>query len=199
MSTVSKPYGLKPLKKQGSQPNGGAIREFKMTTNSSAGIFTGDPVAINSGSPVAAAATPTTTRGTSTPVGVCVGVRYTDPVTKCEMHAAYLPANAITNGYTNVYIKVDEDPDTLYLIKADETVAASALGKNAPLVIGSGDTVYGLSGVSLDGSLVATTATLAVRIVDFYTAPGSDVGDAYTECIVRWNAGVHAYTNSTGG
>lgn len=200
MAATATPYGMKPIKMIGSQAFPAAMREFAMTTNSATAVYFGCGITLNSGQPANLAVTPTTTRGTSTPVGVCMGVRYTDPVTKCEQHAQYLPANAITNGYTNVFIKVCDDPDALFLIQSDETVAATALGSNAALAsVTTGSTTYGTSTMVLDGSTVATTATLAVRIVGFATAPGSTVGDAFTDCIVKWNQGVHAYQNATGG
>lgn len=200
MSTTAAPYGLKPVKKIGSVSFPGAMIEIAHTTNSATGIFYGDIVAINGGNPVAGAATPTTTRGTSTPVGVCVGVRYTDPTTKQEHHAQYLPANAVTNGYTNIYIKVVDDPDAVFMVQADGAVTAAKLGYNAALKnFGAGSTTTGKSAVSLDSATVATTATLAVRIVGFSTLSGDAAGDAYTNVLVKFNQGVHAYQNATGG
>jgi hypothetical protein len=126
MSTVAAPYGLKPIKLIGSQPFSAAMREIAMTINSANGIFMGDLVNIAAGQPTSVAATPTTTAGVNTPVGVCVGVRYTDPVMKQEQHNTFLPANAITNGYTKVWIKVVDDPDVLFLVQADGAVTRSA-------------------------------------------------------------------------
>lgn len=200
MSTISAPYGLKPIKLIGSQPFAAATREIAMTTNSASAIYTGSAVTLNSGQPAIITGTPTTTRGTTTPVGVCVGVSYTDPTLKYEMFAQYLPANAVNLGYTNIKIKIVDDPDCLFMIQADGAVAATARGLNAALAnVGAGSTTYGTSTMQLSASSAAATATLAVRIVDFWTAPGSTVGDAYTDVIVKWNSGVHAYQNATGG
>jgi len=71
------------------------------------------------------------------------------------------------------------------------------LGANFAVVQGSGSTSTGNSAVSLDASTVATTNTLPLRLIDFWTSPDSAVGDAFTDCIVKWNAG-HAYGNTTG-
>lgn len=200
MSATSTPYGLRPVKMIGSQPFAGAMIEVPMTTNSATAIFSGDTVAINTGTAVAGAVTPTTTRSTSTPVGICVGVRYTDPVNKQELHNTYLPANAITNGYTNVFIKVVDDPDAIFQIQADGAVAATNLGTNGQLGnFGAGSTTTGNSKIQLVSGTLATTATFAVRIVGFATAPGSVAGDAYTDVLVKFNQGVHAYLNATGG
>lgn len=200
MSTIAAPYGMKPIKMIGSQAFAAALRDVPMTANSATAIYLGSAIALNSGSAVNIAATPTTTRGTSTPVGVCMGIEYVDPVNKQLMFGQYLPANAVNSGYTNIKIKVFDDPDGLFMIQATGAVAASARGSNAALAsVTSGSATYGISNMTLDAATVATTATLAVRIVDFWDAPGSTVGDAFTDVIVKWNQGVHAYLNATGG
>jgi len=199
MSATASPYGLLPVKLIGSQVYAGSIREFAMTTNSSTAIFCGDLINLTTGQPAAVTSSPTTTYGTSTPVGVCVGVRYQDPTMGYYLNGMYLPADAITNGYKNVFIQVVDDPDTIFRIQADDTVAATALGKNAPIAYTVGSTTTGRSKVALDASAIATTNTLALRIVGFPDEPGSKVGDAFTDCFVKFNQGVHAYQNATGG
>lgn len=199
MATVSAPYGLKPIKLIGSQPFAAAMREIAMTVNSANGIFTGDLVNITTGQPTSITATPTTTANTATPVGVCVGVRYTDPVMKQELHNSYLPANAITNGYTKVWIKVVDDPDVLFMVQADGVVARAKIGQNAPLGnFSAQSTVTGNSKVNLTSASIAATATLAVRIVDCVESTTSTAGDAFTDLYVKFNTGVHAYNNATG-
>ena len=81
--------------------------------------------------------------------------------------------------------------------QADGSVAQTALGANFAIVQSSGSTSTGVSGVNLDASTVATTNTLPLRLVDFYTGPNSSIGDSFTDCIVKWNAG-HQYANTTG-
>lgn len=199
MSAISSPFGLRPIALIGSQPYAGAIREVPMTVNSAVGIYQGDLVSINAGTAIAAAATPTTTRDTKTPVGVCVGVRFTDPVLHQEQHDTFLPAGAITAGYTNVWIKIADDPDALFAVQADGAVVATLQGMNAQLTnFGAGSNTTGNSGVKLLASSPALTATFAVRIVDFVRDYNNKPGDAYTMCIVKFNQGVHAYQNATG-
>src|SRR3990167_3435933 len=114
MSAINAPFGLRPIMLIGGQHYAGSIREIKMTANSATGIFTGDLVSVTSGERAAATATPTTTVGANTPVGVCVGVRYTDVNMKHEVHSQFFPAGGITTGHTNVFIKVADDPDLLF-------------------------------------------------------------------------------------
>src|SRR5512139_167303 len=188
MATVASPYGLRPYNMLGGRPNnGGAMREIPMTVNSADAIYTGDVVLIgasSAGQPTAAAATVTTSTGGV--AGVCVGVSYVDPTLKYQVFANYLPANAVNLGYTNIKVMVNDDPDQLYVVQAAGSVAATVRGKFAALENFGGNTATGQSTVRL--STPANTATLAVRIVDFV-----DAGSAYTDCIVRFNQGVHMY------
>ena len=69
-------------------------------------------------------------------------------------------------------------------------MAATARGRFAAIENFGGNTRTGLSSVRL--STPANTATLAFRIVDFV-----DAGSAFTDCIVKFNQGVHMYYNTT--
>lgn len=198
MAATAAPFGLRPVKKLGGGYNTNALREIKMATNSATAIFTGDLVSVVLGQPAAATATPTTTASANTPTGVCVGVRYTDPVLKQELHAQYLPANAVNLGYTNIYVKIVDDPDMLFMVQADGAVTLANIGRNAPLGNFGGSTTTGNSSVRLVSASIAVTATLAVRIVDILTDGQNAPGDAYTNVIVKFNHGVHAHQNATG-
>jgi hypothetical protein len=213
MAAVASPYGLRPYQLIGSQFNNtSAVREIAMTTNSSLNIFQGDVVVISGGQPNTITNTPgliTLTAGTTAGVlGVCAGFRYIDPTMKYQIHNNWLPANAITNGYTQVYIKVYEDPDALFVIQGNAQIsgtlatALAVIGKNATLTYAVGSTVNGNSAVSLTTSTIATTNTFAVRIVDFYwgqsaiaSAPlgNTSATDLFPDMIVKWNFGAHSY------
>ena len=56
----------------------------------------------------------------------------------------------------------------------------------------------GRSKNALDASTVATTNTLPLRILGFVESGESTAGDAYTDLIVKFNAGMHLYDNATG-
>jgi hypothetical protein len=204
MAATATPFGLKPINMIGGQSfNGGVIREYKLPSNVAAAYYTGAVMYMNTNgvvTPVAATPTAGTTAGV---LGVCVGVRYTDPNLKYTVFAQYLPSGAITAGYSDVFIRVCDDPDQLYMIQADTAVgsktngARGAIGQNAPLKTFTGSATTGLSQTALDtGSnwgTCASTNTLAMRIVDIYTPD-----DTYPEVIVKFNQGVHSYYFSTG-
>ena len=199
MSTVQAPYGLRPINLIGGQSfTGGTIRKYYMTTNSATGIFFGDVVSISDGQPSALTATPTTS--SVGVVGVCVGVQYTDPTLKYSQWAQFLPANAVNSGYTNIYVSVIDDPDQLYQVQADGPVTAADIGNNAALGnFSNGSVTSGNSKVNVSAT-TANTSTLAVRIVDLVDgAPTfSTPGDLFTDCIVKFNFGVHSYYQSAG-
>ena len=69
---------------------------------------------------------------------------------------------------------------------------------NAALKTFTGSTTTGNSALALDSGTIANTSTLAVRIVDFVESTTSTAGDAYTDCIVMWNLGVHSYMQADG-
>ena len=224
MATVSSPYGLKPISLIGGQSfTGGTIREYQLTYNNSAPIFNGDLVALGTssntpGMPTVVTSTPTTS--STGIVGVCVGVRYqlAGQQLGYPLYAQYLPANAITAGYTNVFVRVIEDPDQLYQVQAAGSVTYTSIGKTAALGNFSGgtssttgNTTSGDSVINVTGSLssgvltVANTSALAVKIVDLVNSSStfggnfpSNPGDAYTDLIVKLNFGVHSYYQSAG-
>lgn len=204
MASSATPFGLKPVNLIGGQSfNGGAIREYLLPSNVAAAYYTGSVIYMNTnGVPTGITATPTagTTAGI---LGVCVGVRYTDPTLKYTVFGQYLPSGAYTAGYRDIYIRVCDDPDQLYSIQAATAVgsktngARGAIGQNAALSGFSGSATTGLANTALDtganwGSC-ASTNTLAMRIVDIITPD-----DTYPEVLVKFNQGVHSYLFSTG-
>lgn len=188
MATVASPYGFKPVRMLGNQPYSGGTTEFSLISNVATAFFKGAPVSIASGVVTPCAATPTTTASTSTPIGIFMGCSYIDPVSKQYRNAHYLPAGAITAGYTNVKLYIADDPDLIFQIQADAPVALTAIGSNITIQDFTGSTVTGMSDMSADVGGLATTATLALRIVGVV-----DPGAAYTDILVKWNHGVHHY------
>jgi hypothetical protein len=205
MAIVSSPYGLRPVNLIGGQVFAGSFREFKLSTNNSAAIYNGDIIQLTSaGNPQSLSATPTagTTAGI---VGVCIGVRYVTPALYQPQYAQYLPSGAITAGYADVFIRVVDDPDTLFYVQGSAAFgtltngAAGAVGKNAALGNFGGSTFTGNSTVNLvvgtNGGSLANTATLAMRVVDVAEESATD---AFPDLIVKFNQGTHSYYFATG-
>ena len=215
MATFSGPYGLKTINLIGGQAfNGGVIREIPLTVNNTAAIYNGDLVqlgAASAGQPTVVTATPTTSSVGLT--GVCVGVRYqlSGQQLGYPLYAQYLPAGAINAGYTNIFIRIMDDPDCLFQVQSLGSITAASIGKTIALANFTGGTSSTTGNTSTGNSVVAlassaaNTSALACKIVDLVndnsTFGGnfpSNPGDAYTDCIVKLNFGVHAYYQSAG-
>ena len=104
---------------------------------------------------------------------------------------AYRPASTALD----YYVLVNDDPEVEFLVQADNnyggvsgtTVPVAAVGKNANLKSGTGSVYTGLSGWQLDSNTIATTSTLQLNIVGFYTDSANLPGNLYAKLIVRLN------------
>lgn len=191
MATVATPTGAEPigtLSASGSYT--GKIRHIKIASGYAANIFYGDFVKlVNTG-------TVEKDTGTTalTPVGVFVGAAYTDPSTKQLTFSQMWPTGTVA---ADAVAYVVDDPNVLMQMQADEAIAQTGLGNNVAVVQTAGSTDIGRSKNAVDGSTIATTNTLPLRIVDFVSGPDSAVGDTYTDVIVKFNVG-HQYITTTG-
>ena len=198
MATTAAPYGLKAVNLVGGQPYAGSTRQLKIASGYAANIYNGSVVSIVAAGTVEivsevgsnADAFPAGT------VGVFVGCSYTDPGTKQKLFKQYWPAGTVAS---DAVAYVIDDPDVVFQIQADDTLAQTALGINIPVVNPTaGDTVTGNSTMAADASAIAVTNTLAFKIIDFVDSTTSSVGDTYTDILVKFNPLSHAYTNGTG-
>lgn len=219
MASTASPYGLRPINMIGGAPyNGGGAREYKIVADTTA-FFFGDVIQLTtaglpqriSTTPVAIKIPATSADATAGIMGVCVGVRYVNPATKQSIWGQYLPANAVTAGYSEMFVYVNDDPRQIYQIQGSAALGTfnsgtsgsgwpGAIGKNAALGnFGSSNTTTGLSSVNLvvgaNGGSLAVTSTLAMRIVDVVRGTESD---AFPEFLVKFNVGVQSYDNSLG-
>ena len=152
---------------------------------------------IGASAPTLGAATPTTTRDGNTPWGIVTGFRFnTAPGTAPFGYNDYLPANAITAGFKNIYIQYIPAVTAIMVIQATaNTGASTAIGKNAAITYTAPDAVRKVSKIALNAATIATTNTLALKIVGF--AGGTDT-DTIPNYLVVWNQNVHAWSNILG-
>lgn len=221
MALTASPYGLKPVSLLGSQfNNGSAVREYKVAADTTA-FYVGALIVLSAaGLPAVVASSPVAnlllasagnaTAGTPGIVGVCTGIRYVNPGTKQPLWGQTLPINATTAGFTEIWVQVYEDYDAVFQIQGSVGLGTlnsgtngsgwpAAVGKNAALGNFGGNATTGLSTMNLvvgaNGGSLAATATLAMRVVDVVRGTESDT---YPEFLVKFNVGVHSYTNSLG-
>jgi hypothetical protein len=191
MATTATPMGAEPtdtLSASGSFT--GKVRHIKVASGYGTAIFYGDFVKlVNTGT-----VEKDTGTTTATPVGVFVGCAFTSPSTGELTFSQYFPASTVAS---DIVAYVVDDPNVLMRMQSDEAIAQTGLGNNAAVVQTAGSTSIGRSKNAVDGSSIATTNTLPLRIIDFVDGPTSAVGDTYTDVIVKFNAG-HQYSNTTG-
>lgn len=184
--TVSAPYGLKPVNLIGGQVNAGSTRQIPIASGYATSIFNGDVVKLSSDG-VLVKETGTTT---ATPVGVFMGVSYTDPVLKYKIFSQYYPADTVAS---DIVAYVVDDPDALFKVAVVSGttvvagVARTVVGNNVALVQNAGDANTGNSAVAVLSTSAATTASLPIRIIDVVPETVDTSGN-YTEVIVKWNA-----------
>jgi methyl coenzyme M reductase alpha subunit len=106
------------------------------------------------------------------------------------------PAGGIASGVKNVKFKIMDLQTVVMRVQSSGSVAATAIGMNAALVVGAGNAATGDSTFAA-GAAAATTG-IALRIVGFPDMPGSVPGDAFTDLLVMWNIGVHRLGNPLG-
>jgi len=191
MATTAAPYGARPINTTSASGSyTGKVQHIKIASAYGTAIFYGDFVKL------VTAGTVEKDTGTTacTPIGIFMGCKYTDSTTNQMTFNQQWPASMAAS---DAMAYVVTDPEVLFQMQGDEAVAQAALGANSAVVQTAGSTSIGNSKNAVDGSTVATTNTLPVKIVDFVDGPTSSVGDAYTDVIVKFNVG-HQLTNTTG-
>ena len=196
--TVDAPYGLKPVNLIGGQVFAGATRLMEIASGYATNIFFGDLVKrISDGTIEKDAGT-----ATATPVGVFMGVQFTNGSTGQVQQQQFYPASQSIVSGTKIFAVVADDPDTLFqaAVVSGTTVITgvgiTSIGNNASLVQNAGSTTTGNSAVAILDS-TATTNTRPIRIIDVVRDTAT-AADNFPEVIVKINATMHQYNNSTG-
>lgn len=200
MATVAAPYGFKPVNRIDGLPYSGVFRQIKIASTYGTNIFNGSVVAIATAGTLEIVDKVGSSAGNVFPagtVGIFVGCSYTD-ATYGLTFKNYWPSGTIA---TDAVGYVIDDPNVLFQVQCAGSLAQTDLGANAILnavqSTSTGSTVTGNSNTAINPT-TATTATYAFKIVDFVKGPTSTVGDAYTDVLVKFNPGSHAYLTALG-
>ena len=161
----------------------------------------GDAVKL-AGDARAATGAPTVTRAgaTDVPVGIVVGILFTGVGDLTNMPPVNdLNTPVYRRASTDRYLLVCDDPNIVYEVQyAGTSVSAATItsnvGLNGQFTTTAGSTTSGASGMQLDSSGLATTATLPLKIVGFPNRPDNIPGDTYFSYFVKLNGS----TNSSG-
>lgn len=165
--------GLIPVRRGSNTPYSGGVSRYYVSASDSTAIFIGDPVVMDNTNAETPGKYPTVKRATlaanNQTIGPMIAVQPVTDETKntAPTFLTYRPASVAA------YVLVADDPDQEFIVAedADTTpIAATALGNLGILITGTGSTIYGTSGLTLDSSGfaagVATGQYLLLGLVD---------------------------------
>ena len=200
MATTATPYGLKAVNHIGGTPYAGSTRLLPIASGYAVNIYNGSVVLIAAAGTIEIV-TDLGNNADQFPagvIGVFVGVTYTDPNSGTVVFRQNWPTGTVAD---DAQAYIIDDPDVVFMAQADGAVTQADLGQNTNFAAvqstTTGDTTNGNSNSAVS-STTAATATIAFRIVDFVDSPTSTVGDAFTDLLLKFNAGIHSYDNATG-
>lgn len=177
MTATSAPFGLRPAM----HGSGGVIRPSRHVIDAgyTTALYKGSPVIVHTDGNINLAAA-----NSGRIDGVFVGCEYTDATGKRNV-SNYWPGTA---GATNIVAWVYDDPNLIYEIQANATMAIGTRGGGYGVAAspGSGSTLTGISTASLDVA-TAATGTKQFLIVDIAAGEDNAWGDTYP--IVRVKLG----------
>jgi hypothetical protein len=176
MSATSAPFGLRPAFHPSGLDRAQALAGG-IASGYASNILKGQPVEYSAGTGNIIPVT-----GTEAFSGAFAGVEWTDTTGRRRV-SNYWPANtAYQAGSCVAYFY--NDPNIVYEIQADGSVAQTAVGNEANFSnLTAGSTTTGLSQCTISSTLVGTGVQGQVRIVDIAPYVDNNWGDAYT--IVR--------------
>lgn len=200
MATTASPYGLKAVNHIGGTPYAGATRLLPIASGYGTNIYNGSVVAIVAAGTIEIV-TDLGNNADQFPdgvIGVFVGCTYTDPNLGTVVFRQNFPTGTVAD---DIQAYIVDDPEVIFMAQADGAVTQADLGQNTNFAAvqstTTGDTTTGNSNSAVS-STTAVTGTIAFRIVDFVDSPTSTVGDAFTDLLIKFNAGIHSYTRAAG-
>jgi hypothetical protein len=195
MASVSRINGFRLAKTFGDELTG-QVETFFVPASDASVIMVGDAVKLL-GDARAASGVPTVTRvsgATDIPVGVVVGISF-----EGQGDAQNIPPVNDLNtpiyrrASTDRYLLVCVDPNAVYEVQASQTSQAAAtvtgwVGSNASFLVNAGNTTTGASGLQVDTSTAAVTATLPLKIIGIPNRPDNVPGDTFINLYVKLNS-----------
>ena len=170
MANLSRPTGLKVAKSVVGRAAQGQTETFAVLASDGTALFVGDIVkSAGTADANGVQAITRITANTDLPLGVIVGfvVDYTNLNTPSQYRTAS----------TLRYALVNVDPTTVYEVQATGTTVVADVGLNAGVTFTAGSTSTGISGMELDATTKAATATLPLKIIGWVQRPDVDVTD----------------------
>jgi len=188
MANADAPRGFAPRSSNG-LPWCGQVNEYFIDGGSDAtATFIGDLVKLSGSAETDGTPHVEQAAATNAVVGVVVGFR-PDPDNQTRNWRV---------ASTDRYVLVADDPNQVFEAQEDSDGAALAVtdtSNNINVIVGSGSTTTGLSGMELDSSSVNTTATLPIKLLRMINREDNAIGNQ-AQWLVKINN--HQYGSHTG-
>ena len=183
--------GLSPVHYLSGEPYNSAVNLYSTAAGDATAIFVGDLVTLSGTSQVINGSTYADVDQAATG-DICVGV-VVAVVPDVSTSLVYRAAS------TARLVYVCDDPNVVFEVQDVSTgtpLAAADIGLNVNFVVAAGNTYTGRSGMTLNNTTEATTATLDLKIAGFVNRADNEVG-ASGKWLVRINR--HQYANQVAG
>lgn len=188
MANVDRQGGLKPVGTR-SGPWDGKVNMYAVASDDTTAIFVGDLVKLTGGAAsagesinghdVEGMAEITQAAKGNRSVGVVVGFL----ANQDNLMQKHRPASQARIAL------VADDPDTVFEVQevsGGTALVVTQVGLNAESIVGSGNTVTGMSAMELDNTDMATTATLQLKILGLVKRPDNNLGE-HAKWLVKIN------------
>lgn len=201
MANNDMPFGLRPIKHRNGAPYNGSFNAYHVASTYATALYIGDPVVRVAGGSNAAeidapggnfpiGTLPTVEKATAGDGNLITGVIVGFAPDPNGLERIYNPASNERIAY------VADDPDLVFEIQADGTIAATQVGLNAVLIYtNGGSTVTGLSGAELDTSSDAPAADASnqLKIQRVVNRPDNEAASDFTKVEVVINNHTEAH------
>lgn len=145
MANVDKPLGARPIRHLDGSPYTGAVNRYHIPATDSTAVFIGDFVKHAGSADADGVPTVAQAAATDALLGVVIGFEI-DADNTTQLHRTASTAR---------YALVADAPDLIYEIQEDAVggaLAATDIGTNCDIVVGSGDTNSGMSAMEIDSN-----------------------------------------------
>lgn len=177
MANTSRINGLRAIQNQYGSTWNGEVNMYLIPSSDGTAVFVGDLVK---------------SAGSAGGAGTVVNGQDCEGMATVQQGTAGAAARGVVVGFlpkqsdltvlyreasTNRIALVVDDPGAVFEIEANGTgLVAADVGANANVVVNSGNTTSGQSGMALDESSVATTSTLNLKILGLVKRPDNAIG-----------------------
>jgi hypothetical protein len=184
VANANTPFGFRPVRNAGNAPFSGGLEVFYVPATDGTALYVGDPVIKAGSADAGGIATVTRATAGAAITGVVVGFLPDGTTNQTGYRAAS----------TAAYVICTTDPHILYEIQEDSVggaLAAADVGLNCDFIVAAGNSYSKQSGVMLDTSTKATTATLPLKIMGLAQRPNNAIGN-YAKVLVKINVTTEA-------